>query len=229
MRPKYSLNTPTSRALRLGAVLGLGLAAAGCYPEVPTAIEDIDVVVTAFDESFDFGANLTFAMPDSVVEIDLSGTDTGSYDHSLDALILARIEENLLARGYTRELNPEANGADVVILAQVSTALNAEAYSYYPYDPFWGWYPGWGYWDPCIGCGYYYPWTPSLGTVVTYRTGSVLVEMIDPDATFETPDGPAFVARWATILNGYAEGNNIAARVGEGIDQAFAQSPYLGR
>ncbi len=220
----------TSAGLTRGrfAALALSVMAVGCYPEQPTAVEDFDVVLTAYDESFDFGGNLTFAMPDSVVEIDLSGTGVSTYDHSLDDLILDRIEANLVAMGYTRELDPVANGADVIVLAQVSTSIDVEAYTYYPYDPYWGWYPGWSYWGPCVGCGYYYPWTPSFTSVVSYKSGSVIIEMIDPDADFTSEDGPAITARWGAILNGYAEGNNVANRVSQGIDQAFDQSPYLG-
>ena len=96
-----------------------------------------------------------------------------------------------------------------------------------PWDPYWGWYGGWDYWGGCPGCGWGYPWAP-VTTVVTYRTGSIIIEMVDPTATSSTDDGPAWNMRWGAILNGLAEGENIAGRVDTAIDQAFAQSPYLG-
>jgi hypothetical protein len=191
-------------------------------------VDELDIVVTAFDESFAFGSALTYAMPDRIVEIDFDGTGVaGDYDHSLSPGILARVASNMAAAGYTREMDPVANGADVVVLVQVSSTLNVDAYSYYPWDPYWGWYGGWDYWGGCPGCGWGYPWAP-VTTVVTYRTGSIIIEMVDPTATSSTDDGPAWNIRWGAILNGLAEGENIAGRVDTAIDQAFAQSLYLG-
>lgn len=198
-----------------------------CYPESPTTVEEVDIVVTAFDESFDFASALTYAMPDSVVEIDLGEGALGSYDHALSAGILARVALNMATAGYTREMDPVANGADVVIIVQASVTLNVNAYSYYPWDPYWGWYPGWSYWGGCPGCGWGYPWGP-VTSVTSYTTGSVIIEMVDPTAMPSTDDGPAWNMRWAAILNGMAEGGNAAGRLDSAIDQAFAQSPYLG-
>ena len=198
-----------------------------CYPDSATSVDELDIVVTAFDESFDFASALTYAMPDSVVEIDLGEGALGSYDHGLSAGILARIASNMAVAGYTREMDPVANGADVVMIVQASVTLNVDAYSYYPWDPYWGWYPGWSYWGGCPGCGWGYPWGP-VTSVTSYRTGSIIIEMVDPTAMPSTDDGPTWNMRWAAILNGLAEGGNAAGRLDSAIDQAFAQSLYLG-
>lgn len=198
-----------------------------CYPESPTSIDELDIVVTAFDESFNFAGALTYAMPDSVVEIDIGEGTAGTYDHSLSAGILARVASNMAAAGYVREMDPVANGADVVVIVQASVTLNVDVYTYYPWDPYWGWYPGWGSWGGCPGCGWGYPWGPAT-TVVSYRTGSIIIQMVDPTAMETTDDGPAWNLSWAAILNGLAEGSNIPSRLDAAIDQAFTQSAYLG-
>lgn len=216
------------RRARLGGrlpTLLISVTLWACYPESPTDIDEIDIVVTAVDESFDFAGALTYAMPDSVVEIDIGGGAAGSYDQSLSAGILARVASNMAAAGYVRELNPVANGADVAVIVQASVTLNIDAYSYYAWDPYWGWYPGWDYWGGCPGCGWGYP--PAT-TIVSYRTGSIIIQMVDPTATETTDDGPAWNVRWIAILNGLAEGSNIAGRIDTAIDQAFTQSAYLG-
>ena len=196
-----------------------------CYPESPTSIDELDIVVTTFDESFDFAGALTYAMPDSVVEINVGEGAVATYDQSLSAGILARVASNMAAAGYVREMDPVANGADVAVIVQASVTLNVDAYSYYAWDPYWGWYPGWDYWGGCPGCGWGYP--PAT-TIVSYRTGSIIIQMIDPTATESTADGPLWNVPWAAILNGLAEGSDIAGRLETAIDQAFTQSQYLG-
>ncbi len=214
-----------ARWRRLLPTLLVSITLWACYPESPTSIDELDIVVTWVDESFNFPGALTYAMPDSVVEIDVGGSAVGTYDQSLSAGILARVASNMAAAGYVREMDPVANGADVVVIVQASVTLNVDAYSYYVWDPYWGWYPGWDYWGGCPGCGWGYP--PAT-TIVSYRTGSIIIQMIDPTAMESTDDGPLWNVRWAAILNGLAEGSDIAGRLETAIDQAFTQSQYLG-
>ncbi|MCK4511917.1 DUF4136 domain-containing protein, partial [bacterium] len=103
------------------------------------SIADFDVIVTLYDD-FDFGAIRTYAMPDTVAH---PGDDKGGSGRSrdegiYDQLILDELAANLEAIGYVREENPEDNGADVVVLAGV-TSTEWEVWFSYP------WYD-WGYW-----------------------------------------------------------------------------------
>ena len=41
----------------------------------------------------------------------------------------------MAALGYTRELDPSNNGADLVILVQANVSNNYSAYTCHPYDP----------------------------------------------------------------------------------------------
>jgi len=209
----------------LGRTRGLALAIAaitlgGCYPGELLNVQDADIVITAFDANFDFSTSLTWGMPDTVVAINV-----------LDQSILDRVAANMAALGYTRELDVATNGADLVVLVQANVSNNYQAYTYYPYDPYWGSYPGWGFWGGYPGYGGYYPWVGGYpSTVVTNtKTGAVIIEVVDPNVEGPDGEGPTLTVRWGAVLSGLAEGTATDARVARAIDQAFDQSPYLGR
>jgi hypothetical protein len=205
------------------------LALASCYPGDLLNVQDADIAVTAYDASFDFSTAQTWAMPDTVVAID-TDESRNLYDHELDDAILAQIEENMTALGYTREMDVANNGADLIVLAQVNVSNNYSAYTYYPYDPYWGFYPGWSYWGGYPGYGGYYPWYggyPPTTVVSNTQTGSVIIEIIDPNVEGPSDDGPTLTVRWGAVLNGLT-GAGEEGRVSRAIDQAFDQSPYLG-
>lgn len=214
-----------SRRLSVPAWLGLGLAVAftlalaACYPGDQLTVEDADVVVTLFDPDADFSTKQSYAMPDSVIHlVPNGGTDDIARD--FDAQILAQVVSNMGALGFTREGDPD--DADVILLISV-TVRDQIGYTGNPWAGYWGWYypypPGWG-WG-------YYPWYGGGGTVYTYRTGTVLMDMIDPTAADSTLEKVPTI--WIGALNGLLEGNAVEERVIEGINQAFAQSPYLGQ
>jgi len=217
---KFSL-----RDSRLLAIVAVGVTLGGCYPGELLLVEDADIVVTAYDESFDFATAGTWAMPDSVVAINIDGSNN-LYEHAFDQEILDQVEANMNALGYTRELDPATNGADLIVLVQANVSNNYSAYTYYPYDPYWGWYGGWGFWGGYPGYGGYYPWYPSYpSTVVSNtQTGSIIIEIVDPEVE---EAGSTLRVRWAAVLSGLAQAPS-AARLGNAIDQAFDQSPYLG-
>jgi hypothetical protein len=200
-----------------------------CAPETGfNAVEDFDMVVTLYDKEFDFGAVETYAMPDSVVH--LAGEDdilSRTINRDFDELILAEVADNLADLGYTRELSPETNPPDVIVLVSVTSTEFWGAYTSYPWWDYWGWYPGWGYYPgygPGWGVGYPYGYT----TVYSYTTGSLLIEMLDagnPDDEAET-----IASVWAAGANGLLDDTpgNIEDRLVEIVERAFGQSPYLG-
>ena len=196
------------------------VAAAGlmwsCYPGGPTSAGETDVVATFFDNGANFGAYQTYAMPDEVFIREGSDEDTEVENEDL---ILNQVVQNMARAGYTRVLDPEQNGADVVVIVSAVQTTN------FNYWISWGWWGGWGGWPgfgPGWGIGY--PWVG----VTSYTNGSVFVEMFDPNnANLEEQLLPAV---WAGALNGLLSGSSASeteSRIIRGIDQAFTQSPYL--
>ena len=197
---------------QLFALVALALLSA-CYPSGPSDVSERDAVVTAFDSARDFASIWTWAMPDIVFVTE--GSDDDVTDE-FDDLILERVAANMNQLGYVRESNPQVNGADVVVLVSKSKQTSTGWVPGVP--PGWCGWPGWGF--PGWGCyPPYYPWIP-----VSVTTGSVFLEMYDPNQ-----GGEELPAIWGALLNGFAGGGAGATRISQGIDQAFAQSSYLGR
>jgi hypothetical protein len=221
-----------SQGLQLGwgrwAALGLVLAAGACYPgDGPSNVQDLDVVLTLYDEDVNFGSFQTFAMPDSVVHV---GNDTLDIllpvPRTNDDLILGLVADNMIAAGYTRELDPQNNGADLIMLVAAVATEQTEYWAYDPWGYYWGYYPGWGYggypsYDPY---GYYYP--PSYVGSVTFEQGSLLLILVDPRNTNNEEDLPIV---WSGVVRGLMNYGGETTRLTETINQAFSQSPYLGR
>lgn len=195
---------------------------AGCYPKGAEYIEELDLVYTNYYSEFDFKARNTYAIPDSVVKI--TGDNFDDPDGNLKPeflpkasgdIILNQIKTNMTALGWTRV--PLTQNPDMIML--VSSMVTTNIFYYYDwwYWDWWygGYYPPWGWYYPCC----YYP-----GYVSGYRSGTILMQFIDPSNNGE--DAPVV---WTGLMNGLAEGGqaNIATRAQAGIDKAFAQSPYL--
>lgn len=221
------LSSPkTKRSLRF-ALLSIPAAILAlfwnsCTPEYGMSTEDYDIVATYYDNSFDYGAVRTFAMPDSVIHIvDTSRVDDIGRDY--DALILNEVVRNLESRGYTRETDPESNGSDVVVLVYATSADNYYTYPWSPWWGYWGRWPGWGYWPPGPGWG---PRYPRFWRVGSYRTGTLVIDMLDPNDA--DTDAQLIPSRWVALQNGLLNDVNSGERIANNIAQAFNQSPYLG-
>jgi len=205
-----------------------GALSVGCYPgEIQTAAQT-DLVATFHKKDADFKANKTFAMPDSIVDISVAAGHDTSFNHAHDAEILAKVAGELVALGYTRVdlTNPPTVKPDAVVLVSAVTVDNYDIWYSYPWWPYWGWWYGWdGYWPYSASSSWYYPWSPV--TVTGYTTGSVFIQLVDPDVP--PPDSGQAASIWAAALNGLVTGTDqqILARINNNIHQAFLQSPYL--
>ena len=226
MIKKWLATTPGwVRAQLLGALAGLALVLAACYPGEVTNVAQTDLVVTVHDSTTNFGAIRTYAMPDSVVQLfeDSAGSIDLTDEH--DSLMLALTVENMTALGYTLEDDPVANGADVIVfLAKIG--LENEYYVYYPgwcSGGGWGWWGGWGGWGGCWG--WYYPGWVGSGS---YEVGTVIIAMMDPDKRETVGDSLRAAMVWTGALSGILAGSATETRITSGINQAFTQSPYLG-
>jgi len=176
-----------------------------CYPGDPITPADTDVITTFYDPAADFASKNTYAMPDSVIQIEDPDKQAADISRQFDQLILDKIEENLESLGYERVLDPEQ--ADVLVLPAVTSTTWLSGGCYY----------FWSYWYPYPG--YCYP------VAYTYTTGTVVITMADPDATNKRD------ALWIAGINGLMSESgaaDISARINQNIDQAFYQSPYLG-
>lgn len=200
----------------------VGLLAA-CYPGGAETVSDLDTVTTQHDPKATYSTIQTYALPSSVQELPTQSGHPLSIDHSNDATILATVAANLDALGWHR-VDPATTTPDVNVLVSVTAARYLEYVSY----PFYSWYPGWGGfagYDPTWGV--YYPWVYEGMYPTVIDAGSLRIEMLD----VRTPD-PAtkqLTAIWTASLEGVLAGStqSILDRVNRGINQAFAQSPYL--
>ncbi|MBN7812516.1 DUF4136 domain-containing protein [Algoriphagus sp. H41] len=202
-----------SKFSKLMLVFAAGLGLWGCYPGGPEYYEDTDVTLTQHDENYDFASKQTYALPDKiVVDIEIENGDT-SYVYMRDIYatpILQAIDQNMSNYGWTKV----AVNANPDVLLTPAAIKNTTYFWSYWYD--W-WYGGWWGW----GWGWYYP---PYYTVSSITTGSVIINMVDPNV--DTPVDLSPVT-WLMIGNGLMSGANDVSRITDAIDQAFMQSPYL--
>src|SRR4030095_8436058 len=156
---------------------------AGCYPKGAEYIEELDLVYTNYYNGFDFNAKHTYALPDSVIKISGDNFDDPDGNHKPEFLpkasgdvILNQIKTNMTAYGWTkvdRSAHP-----DVLLLVSSMTTTNIFYYYDWWYWDWWygGYYPPWGWYYPCC----YYP-----ATITGYRSGSVLMQMVDPNPSLQ--------------------------------------------
>ena len=210
-------------------VLAATLVLASCYPGDITSVTELDTVLTVRNPDYDFQQNLTYAMPDFVVHwcevpvLELEGCLDLSHD--LDDDILRLVQDNMAALGYTRVT--DGSEPDVALLASVLGSENYVAWVSYPWYPGWGSWPGWGWCPGCWGPGWG-TWYPGGATVVRYETGTVLIDMVDPDAVPPGGESELLVVEWNASINGALSSSaDGLTRVTDGVNQAFEQSTYL--
>lgn len=190
-------------------LLTLSILLVGCYPQGPEYTEDLDIVLTNFKSGYDFNSKGTYARPDKIVKITgnlQDGDDPEFIPDATAALILSQIDKNMENLGWDKvDIDDDPD----LLLAPASMETTTIFY-YYDYWYWWygGYYPGWGY--------------PSYGG--SYTTGTLLMSLIDPEQV--GANGNA-IFQWTGAINGILTGSYNATRVNKGIDQAFAQSPYL--
>ncbi len=148
-------------------------------------------------------------MPDTIVQLCDPGQQNDCVDigDKNDADVLALIAQNMATLGYTREMDPEINGADLFVFVSKVATKNVSGYSY-PWWGYWGWYPGWGYpgyLPPGGGWNPYYPWCCTV--TYTYTTGSLLANMMATESIDESPGEVSSV--WGGGINWLLEGSDI--------------------
>ncbi|ESU24739.1 hypothetical protein FEDK69T_02910 [Flavobacterium enshiense DK69] len=187
------------------ALMASFLLFSGCYPDGAENTEDFDIVYTSYDQGYNFQNAGTYSMPDEIVILGDSEEPEFIPDIYADEII-ANIERNLSNLGWTRVTNDANPDVQLLLGSWTTTTISYWGGGY------------WCYWDPYYcGGGWYYPYP----VVTSYTTGTLVMDMV----VNQTAGGKKGV--WTGALNGLFEGNFDGSRITKGINQAFAQSPYL--
>jgi hypothetical protein len=199
------------------------VAALGACQTEPDSVKLVDqlVVSTNFDPGADFKAYTTYAIPtDTIGFLSNNSSDTiiVSPTSSFPRTVLNSIRQNLDGRGYTRVGRNE--DPDMGINVMVANDFNVFQQIVYP--DYYG-YPG-NYYSGYYGYGGYYSY-PYVNTYA-YNTGVLIVEIVD--LKNRTPDNKVKVVWDAYLGDVYSTLDREAQSTG-GIDQAFVQSPYIGK
>ncbi|WP_020530209.1 DUF4136 domain-containing protein [Flexithrix dorotheae] len=217
----YYKKKSTFHLLLFGVIL-TGLYA--CYPKGPEFVDQLDLVATQYDDTYDFGQAKSYYMPDTVTHITNDPNEDEDLTREFDEFFIGEVERLLESRGYERITDSDTSGLvlpDLVVELKAIKSKNTGV----------GWVPG-------PGCCYYppgwgwpgYPWYPGWGggipVAYDYTTGSLLIEIADPSLP---PLEEKIRLLWHAGFNGLLQGSNssIKNRMEEGLQQAFEQSPYL--
>jgi hypothetical protein len=195
-----------------------GLVVTSCskYPTYTVNTEDLDMVWTEYDEAIDFSQYKTYFVPDTLLVDSTMSAEDKAYIQEYYTNILVEINANMEALNYVR-VDSSAN-PDIGLVISIVTQTNyVFSYSYwYYYPPYWG-YPGYGY---------SYPWATYMGS---YEEGALIFDMADLKNI--NHQGQNINGMWSALRGGVLTGGSstqVSKRLINGIDQAFAQSPYLG-
>jgi hypothetical protein len=215
--------------LNLSYLTFLAFVLSSCYPGGAETTSETDIVITNYDDSYNFSAAKTYFMSDSIQHI---VDDGNTANMNYDQLIISQLASNFEARGYVRLFpsdtltHPESPDFMVVITTLETTTT--VVYGGYPWYGGWGWGYGWKKstdYYPYYGYGWGYPYYPTY--VTSYSTGTIVWDMFDPDNVDD--EGEIINVAWLGALNGLlgTTSSTSTERIKSGIDQAFLQSPYI--
>jgi hypothetical protein len=216
------------RLFLLAAAVVAGLLTSCSAP--PSSEERLSdsIVLTKRAPNANFAAYHTFFIRPEIRVLG-DGETVDLIEEKYATPLLEETTENLTLRGYEQvDVKADAELAvELVYVRSVNTAVTCYSWwdSYY-----WG-YPGWGYYPYYGGC-----------TSATWRAGTLATMIVDlTPARSDASDGGEGGAAgagpgekllssiWFSGVYGVEIDSNasIAERARQGIDQAFAQSPYL--
>jgi len=201
--------------------MGASVAAiAACYPDQINSVEDLSSVTTVVDSQAPLESARTFALPDTVIHA-MRGSSTGTtlVGHEADAQLLARIRARFVERRWREIASFGGERPDVVVLTAVLEQTNTGvAYG--------GWWSDWGYWPGWSADYSAWGWGYPSAVTFTYQSGTLLIVMLDlRNGDTQRKRLPIL---WAAGIEGVLTLSSLDGALA-GIDQAFAQSPYLER
>jgi hypothetical protein len=192
-------------------VCALAVAACGDY-SAPSEVTNGVATASVQAPNSNFAQYVTFTVTDQIQVVDDTGGTNEDYTQD-EPQIVARVRDNMTARGYTYVPFTPGVVADLVIglyLFKGSAAYGGYYCDYW----YWGYYP--------YDCGYYY--------AGSYNFGTFVMRMADlKNAPPQTP-GATLPIVWGSASYGLlgTPSYNLQ-RALDSIDKAFAQSPYLRR
>lgn len=203
--------------LKLSTVFVLLVIGCGSPPPTEELLNQ-SVVLTKYEPNADFASFHTFYLRPEIRTLGEDGR-VDSVDPEKAQPLLDATEHNLIARGYQPVAKEDAELAvELDYLAIVSTAT----WCYNWWDSgYWG-YPSWGYY-PYYGCG-----------TDVWRSDLLATHIVDLSEAHANPDGGeggagggaplTLSAIWFSGVYGVGLNSRDAL---DGVNQAFAQSPYL--
>lgn len=207
------------RGAAFGALTLAMIGAFACHDLLDTSLTGS--VITVVDSSGTaLHSALTFALPDTIVELAGSVID---LDHEEDHAIVSSIRDRLIAIGWHDATGDTTARPDVVVLTAATTRIQTSVV-------YTDWYGAWGYlpyWGPAVTGAWGWS-TPSGAVPYSFPAGTALIVMLD--VRNQRADTQEIPLLWAAAIDGVISGaSETAERVRDGINQAFAQSPYLER
>lgn len=205
---------------------------ASCYPEDNLSISETDIVMTSYYDSVKFTDFKTYYMSDTVYVVRKDSTDKSLI--AANDLIIKTIADNMASIGYERLPATSQDTPDVRISSAAITIKNVSVGWWYPYYPGWRW--GWG-WKKSSGrdTDYYYPGYPGyypppwwgMPYYSSYTTGTILIEMANPDDYRVMNNDTVTPIYWAAGINGVLSSGSNDSRIKSGINKAFELSPEI--
>lgn len=202
---------------RLCGVAAIVVIAAGCDVTNPGEVPFGSVITLVDSVSSDLGTARTFAMPDTVIEVAGSAF---SFDHANDQQVVDRVRQHLVALGWREVAGVDAN-PDVVVLNAASTRIETGV-AYFGWFDSWGYLPYWGSVDGSWAWG-----LPAGAVPYAFPAGTLITVMLDLRVPRGSDPDKRIPLLWASAVDGLVNGSFTVERALDGVDQAFAQSPYL--
>lgn len=242
------------RIIQFSIVMVLIVFITSCYKEQgPEYYDDLDITITYYDNTVDFSTYNTFTVRDSVGLFSDYFDDQDIKDfyaaNGLSQKIIIRIKEKFQALGYTYVDNKDDADFAINPFAAFFEVTGGYGYPIWWWDPYYfsyysyyyPYYPGWG-------GGYYPGWYPWGYDFYSYNTGSLMMEMVDGESLrnyrdwmgshtheeIENSDPnsiPKLEFIWQALINGVLsdDAKYNQNRLNSLMDEAFKQSPYLGK
>jgi hypothetical protein len=175
-------------------------------------------VITLVDSGPPLQSARTFALPDTIVELPVGAA---TISHRFDRTITTTVRTHLVSLGWRDTGIDPAARPDVLVLVAASTRVQT-GLTYSDWFGAWGYLPYWG-----AGVDPSSPWGLPAGAIpYVYQAGTLLVAMID--LRTDRAHAHRIPLLWGAAVDGVlADPAANAQRAIQGIDQAFAQSPYL--
>jgi len=208
-----------ARGNTIASLLTAALLLVSCQSiEVVNTPDQFGAVITLVDSGPVLSSARTFVLPDTIVRLSPTG---GGMGHEASSAIVARVRGQLIAFGWTDVTAIHNARPDVIVLIAVAERVQTSV-AYVDWFGAWGYLP---YWGPTVNTTS--AWVlPSGAIPFAFVTGTVLINMLDLRAQRGSTD--AIPLLWAAGLNGVVTTpENTLSRALIGVDQAFAQSPYL--